>query len=44
MITAMGRVEFKPEDINLNVSGVGQAFNRLIREAIALPASDLHFN
>jgi len=44
MITAMGRVEFKPEDVNLNVSGVGQAFNRLIREAIALPASDLHFN
>ena len=44
MITAMGRVEFKPEDVNLNVSGVGEAFNRLIREAIALPASDLHFN
>ena len=44
MITAMGRVEFKSEDVNLNVSGVGEAFNRLIREAIAMPASDLHFN
>ncbi len=44
MITATGRVEFKPEDVNLNVSGVGDAFNRLIREAIALPASDLHFS
>ena len=44
MITATGRVEFKSEDVNLNVSGVGEAFNRLIREAIALPASDLHFN
>lgn len=44
MITATGRVEFKSEDVNLNVSGVGEAFSRLIREAIALPASDLHFN
>jgi type II secretory ATPase GspE/PulE/Tfp pilus assembly ATPase PilB-like protein len=44
MITAMGRVEFKPEDVNLNLSGVGEAFNRLVREAIALGASDLHFN
>ncbi len=44
MITATGRVGFKPEDVNLNVSGVGDAFNRLIREAIALPASDLHFS
>jgi type II secretory ATPase GspE/PulE/Tfp pilus assembly ATPase PilB-like protein len=43
MITATGQV-FRPEDVNLNVSGVGDAFNRLIREAIALPASDLHFN
>lgn len=44
MITATGRVEFKPDDVNLNVSGVSDAFDRLIREAIALPASDLHFN
>jgi general secretion pathway protein E len=44
MITATGRVEFKPDDVNLNASGVSDAFDRLIREAIALPASDLHFN
>ena len=44
MITATGRTQFKPDDVNLNSSGVSDAFHRLIREAIALPASDLHFN
>ena len=44
MITVSDRVEFKPEDVNLNIAGVGETFTRLIREAVQLPASDLHFN
>ncbi len=44
MITVSDRVEFKPEDVNLNITGVGETFTRLIREAVQLPASDLHFN
>jgi len=44
MITATESVKFQRDDINLNHSGVAEAFNRLIAQSIQLSASDLHFN